>query len=177
MTEYRFTENWLHIYNLKVLKEIILEKENGINILELGTYEGRSAFYMLDNYCIHKDSKITTIDFRKMENLEYNIKLRDSEKFIFINDNFHNVIPKLMVNNNKYDLIYIDGGKDSRITIFQIVNCWELLNKDGILYLDDYEWGKNEVIRPKEAIDFFLNTFKENYKIIFKNYQVALIKK
>ena len=86
---------------------------------------------------------------------------------------------KLLVEENKYDLIYIDGGKSSKTTIFQIVNCWQLLKENGILYMDDYGWGVNppNEERPKEGIDFFLYLYKKDYELIFQNWQVAVIKK
>ena len=45
--------------------------------------------------------------------------------------------------------------------------------------MDDYQWGinppKNE--RPREAIDFFLSLYKDDYEVILSNWQVAVIKK
>ena len=177
MSDYKFTTNWLKYDNLEKLKNIFSKNNQAIDILELGTYEGRCAFYMLHNLCSHKDSKITTIDFAKPKNLEYNLSICNSNKLKFIQDDFFNIIPKLLTTKNKYDLIYIDGGKDSKITIFQIVNSWKLLKKNGILYLDDYTWDEKTGKRPKEAIDFFLSLYKNNYDIVFKNSQVAVIKK
>ena len=77
----------------------------------------------------------------------------------------------------KFDFIYIDGGKHSKLTIYQIVVSWQLLKMNGIFYLDDYTWGSIKYNRPKEAIDFFLNCYENEFDIIFKNSQVALKKK
>lgn len=84
MNNLKFSTNWLKPNNLNTLKIILSNKTKPINILELGTYEGRSAFYMLYNYWPHKDSKITTIDFNKKKNLEYNLSICDSNKLKFI---------------------------------------------------------------------------------------------
>ena len=74
-SEFKFSTNWLRRKNLTTLKDTLSAKNDPINILELGTFEGRSAFYMLDNFCSHKDSTITTIDFTVRDNLEYNLSL------------------------------------------------------------------------------------------------------
>tara|TARA_B100001996_G_scaffold134868_1_gene102614 strand:- start:1784 stop:2359 length:576 start_codon:yes stop_codon:yes gene_type:complete len=174
--EFKFSTNWLRPKNLATLKDFLSKKNAPINILELGTFEGRSAFYMLDEFCSHKDSTITTIDFTVRKNLEYNLSICNNPKFTFIHDDFFNILPKLLTNNKKYDLIYLDGGKNSKITLFSIVNCWELLGKNGILYLDDYEWGLDKKERPKEAIDFFLSLYHDEYTLILKNFQVAVKK-
>jgi len=45
--------------------------------------------------------------------------------------------------------------------------------------MDDYGWGINPPLeeRPKEGIDFFLSLYKDDYELIFQNWQVAIIKK
>ena len=62
-----------------------------VNILELGAYEGRSAIYMLENFCKHKNSKITTVDWKlnpQKEILEKNIQTYNSNKLKYIEGNF-----------------------------------------------------------------------------------------
>ena len=178
-----FTEDYLgaSYHNFSALKNH-LDLDKSVNILELGAYEGRSAIYMLENFCKHKNSKITTVDWKlnpQKEILEKNIQTYNSNKLKYIEGNFFDVLPKLLVEKNKYDLIYIDGGKGSKTTIFQIALAWQLLEKNGILYMDDYGWGVNppREERPKEGIDFFLSLYKDDYELIFQNWQVAVIKK
>lgn len=179
MNSLQFSSNWLKIPNLTIIGHLLSKQSGPIHILELGTYEGRSAFYMLDNFCTHSESTITTVDYMKRDNLEYNLQQVNSPKLKFIQENFFNILPTLMVSRKLYDLIYIDGGKNSQTTIFQIVNSWQLLKSGGILYLDDYLWKHNEtnIERPMEAIHCFLFLYKDDFTIIFKNYQVAVRKK
>lgn len=57
------------------------------------------------------------------------------------------------------------------------VLAWRLLKQDGILLFDDYEWtGREGMERPKPAIDFFLSAFEGKYKLLVKQYQLALRK-
>ena len=179
MTEFVFSSNWLNMANLARLQRLLALRTGPVHVLELGTYEGRSAFYMLEHFCGHPHSTITTVDFEKRHNLEHNLNLCDTSKLQFVHEDFFNILPRLLTEHKLYDLIYIDGGKDSTLTIFQIVNSWRLLKSGGILYMDDYLWknksGSTE--RPKEAIDCFLFLYKNDFTILFKNYQVAVQKK
>ena len=91
------------------------------NILELGTFEGKSALYFFYNF-LSKEGSITTVDYKINDNLKQNLKLlADETNFVFIKANFLKLIPNLLSENKKFDLVYIDGGKDSKMTIFQIV--------------------------------------------------------
>ena len=182
--KYKFTEDWnyLNYGSLEIIgKRLANQYTNSpINILELGTLEGRSALYMFHNYCTNRKSTVTTIDWELEENLEYNLEMCNTDRLKFILSNFFDIIPKLLNDDIKYELIYIDGGKSSKITIFQIVNCWEILKIGGILYFDDFTWGTgihHSIERPREAILFFLKTFKDDYELIFKTDQVAVVKK
>ena len=62
--KYIFTENYLQYHNFTSIKNC-LDLDNPINILELGAYEGRSAIFMLENFCKHEDSNLTTVDWVK----------------------------------------------------------------------------------------------------------------
>jgi len=146
------------------------------DMLEFGTCEGSSSFYFMKYFLPNKNSLIT-IDYKVRGHLENNLKICNNPKLIFIQDDFYNIIPRMLNKGKKFDFIYIDGGKHSKLTIYQIVVSWQLLKMNGILYLDDYHWGSTKYNRPKEAIDFFLNCYKNEYDIIFKNGQVAVKKK
>ena len=47
---YTFTADYLQYYNFPPIKNS-LDLDKPINILELGAYEGRSAIFMLENFC------------------------------------------------------------------------------------------------------------------------------
>ena len=66
-------------------------------------------------------------------------------------------------NKNMFDLIYVDGDHSSDQVYMDINNSWKILNKNGILILDDYLWWfyKNLKMNPSTAINNFI---KENYK-------------
>lgn len=148
---------------------------DSFDMLEFGTCEGSSSFYFMKYFLPNKNSLIT-IDYKVRGQLENNLKKFNNSKLIFIQDDFYNIIPRILNKGKKFDLIYIDGGKHSKLTIYQIVISWQILKINGILYLDDYMWGDIKYNRPREAIEFFLNCYKNEYDIIFKNNQIAVKK-
>jgi len=169
----QFTHNWLATPNLQTLQKEI-DTSRALSILECGTFEGRSAFYFLENFCQNKSSSLCTIDFITRPNLEHNLAVVSAPQLSYVEGDFFRVLPQLLLDNNQYDLIYLDGGKDSIITAFQVSVCWQMLAPQGILYFDDYQWGGEGVARPREAIDFFLSAYEKEYELIFKNSQVAV---
>ena len=88
---YKFTQDWLKYDNFDKLERELLTSQP-IHILELGTYEGRSALYMLDKFCKHKDSRITTADIIMSNNLKHNLGVRKSNKLSFIKGDFHELL-------------------------------------------------------------------------------------
>jgi hypothetical protein len=55
--------------------------------------------------------------------------------------------------------------------------AWKLLNKGGILAIDDYTFNKNDKMQsPFEAVNKFLNMYKGQYHLLYTGYRVFLEK-
>ena len=184
--ERNFTKDWFsrNIYFwLKLLKKNnLLEKK--IKILEIGTYEGFSAVFMLS---ILKNSHLTIVDTFKGGPEQKNIT-----SFSNLKKNFSNNIKKFkkrtsvhegssdsffQINKNKFDFIYVDGAHDYNSVLKDSVNSFKCLKQNGLLIFDDYFWrfyndGKN----PISAINSFLRKIKKRYKIEFLTTQLAIKK-
>lgn len=178
----RHTKNWLN-----VTKEFI--KKPNVEMLELGTFEARSSKFFIDNILTGKNSKLVTVDF-KPDITKYslsNIKQMEDNypNFNFIRADFKNFLAEEISLDRKYDIIYQDGGKISLTTMYQLICCYYLLNSNGILIIDDYEWvnknnNKNLKLNnnegPKEAVDTFIKFIKYDITILHKGYQLILKK-
>ena len=56
---------------------------------------------------------------------------------------------------------------------------WELLNKGGILAIDDYlykKYDENILNSPYEGVNHFMNKYQSKYKVLHKDYRVFLEK-
>ena len=147
------TNNFRHVSGIK-------------DILEIGSYEGRSAIFFLKTFL---NSKITCVDtwsgsdehlnfdFIKIEkNFDSNtsefhsdgrlIKIKNTSNYFFLK------------NKKTYDLIYVDGDHSSDQVTEDINNSWNLLNKGGYLVLDDFMWWyyKNLNKNPSTPINNFI---------------------
>lgn len=77
---------------------------------------------------------------------------------------------------SQYDFIYIDGSHLAKDVLVDAVLSWELLNIDGILIFDDYQWRDGNYCSPKPAIDGFLSSYKSMYTILHAGYQLHIRK-
>ena len=136
------------------------------NILEIGSYEGRSAIFFLNNF---KDSNIHCVDTwsgsDEHDNFDYN---SIENNFDFNSSIFqsNNRLNKFKMNSNeffqsnskKYDLIFVDGDHSSDQVKIDINNSWNILNKGGYLILDDYMWWYYKDLKknPSSSINNFI---------------------
>lgn len=168
------------------------KNKEDLRFLEIGSFEGKSTCWCLDNILTGTNSKITCIDSWEGGFEHSEITMSDIEKsFLFnINDRKNDVeILKGLSRNcllsiqdrlNYYDFIYVDGGHTLKDVLTDAVLCFHLLKKGGIMAFDDYPWGSEEFPldkRPQLGIDCFLVGWKDDIELIYKDYQVWIRKK
>ncbi len=168
--------------------------------LEVGSFEGRSTIYFVENYCNGKNSYVDAVDtWLGSRDIKKDYSLTSYDRFInnlgpYIKThrvNIHqgqssDVLMKLLSEvkegkREKYDFIYIDASHDAKDVFMDIALSWVLLKKDGLMFFDDYELGEHVFMdqpwfTPRPAIDGFLNSYFTMYKILDKNYQLRIQK-
>ncbi|HWP47774.1 MAG TPA: class I SAM-dependent methyltransferase [Candidatus Limnocylindrales bacterium] len=114
-----------------------------VRLLEIGSYEGRSALWFLENTLTHPTCLIICVDIfrsrRAESRFDHNIQVSGrTSQVIKIIGRSQGVLP--LLRENSYDIIYIDGshcvadvGTDARLV-------WALLQPDSILIFDHYMW-------------------------------------
>ena len=136
------------------------------NILEIGSYEGRSALFFLNNF---NDSYIHCVDTWSGSDEHDNFDFSSIEKNFDLNTSIFQSINRLkkfkmtsneffLNNAKKYDLIFVDGDHSSAQVKIDINNSWNILNKGGYLILDDYMWWfyKDLKKNPSTSINSFI---------------------
>jgi len=153
----------------------------GIRMLEIGSYEGRSAVWFLENILTHPDSRLVCIDPffdpRREMRFDHNIRLcRAEARLDKRRERSEAVLPQL--ERASFDLIYVDGSHDAPLVLLDAMLSWELLKPGGILAFDDYEWEPRRPpqSRPKLAIDLFLASHAGKYNLLRQAYQVVIEK-
>jgi tetratricopeptide (TPR) repeat protein len=175
---YQFTQDWFSHNTLTWEQHLqpLLHRDD-LHALEIGSYQGMSACWLLDRILTHPSARLTCIDPNFQAEFAANIaKTGASHKVTRLVGNSHDLLSHL--NPNTYDVIYIDGCHLADHVYLDAVLCWPLLKAGGIAIFDDYEWqdpnypGQD----PKLGIDKFLIEFHDPLEILHKAYQVIIRK-
>lgn len=154
-----------------------------LQLLEVGSYEGRSACWMADNLLSHPESRLLCIDAgigvgsrEQLQQLRANLDTLPNRGQIElrIGSSFE-VLPTLKPDS--YDVIYIDGSHLGGDTIRDLCNAWPLLKSGGLMYIDDYQFEENG-IEPREwagpAIDYWLDLRGSEIEVLHVGWQVVI---
>ena len=162
--------------------------------LEIGSWEGRSALWLIENVLTHPQSRLTCVDtwqgeaMQKVEGMDFALKelnfldntrpYRESGRLIVRKGESAKIVRILV---KRYSFAYIDGSHEAPDVLIDAVNVWNVLVPGGVMIFDDYEWHpeqnrRGETHEPKVAIDAFLCVFRERIEILDKGYQVAVRK-
>ena len=166
---------------------IISKNFKEFSYLEIGSWEGNSASYILKNF---KTKKVFCVDVwdtnndspkeeerSRFKNFIFNLK-EFKERFSF----FKGTSDEFFKNNDqKFDVIYVDGWHEANQVYKDIDNSWNCLNVNGIIICDDYFYGdiKNNLVNnlPANAINKFLFENKNKLKVICVNNAQIFFKK
>ena len=161
-------------------------------ILEIGTYTGISLIniiklipnsigYGLDKWQSYEENELLTqIDNLQVEKSFYNnIHNQGLSNRIFgIKSSSTDKLIEFIKNKVQFNFIYIDGSHLLLDCYTDLVMSWNILEKGGIIVIDDYLYKKDENIlnSPFEAVNHFLKIFKEQYKLLNIGYRIFLEK-
>lgn len=136
------------------------------DILEIGSYEGRSAIFFLSFF---HSSKIACVDTWKgsdehKKNMFKDVELNfDRNTLSYVNKYKLKKIKEdsdsfFEKNCKFYDLIYLDGDHNACQVSKDLDNAWNCLQNGGILILDDYLWWYYKKLKknPSKPINNFL---------------------
>jgi hypothetical protein len=168
-----------------------INKREQITILEVGSYAGISLInlvkaipnsigYGIDMWENYNENKLLeNIDNLKVESSFYhNIEVSGIKDRIFgIKSCSTNKLIEFIKTGFKADFIYVDGSHLLLDCYSDIILAWEILEKDGILSIDDYYYKKDEILNsPFEAVNHFLKIYEGKYKLLHTGYRVFLQK-
>ena len=192
--DFTFTQNWFSV--VEGVWEDLIPKIRPKTILEIGSYEGASACYLINKlaqespieiHCIDTwdggaEHKGAAIDMASVESrFHHNTKLAISRVPHNVNlivhkglSDFH--LASLVSQNYSgfFDFIYIDGSHQAPDVLTDAVLGFKLLKVGGFMFFDDYLWSENlsggtDPLRcPKMAIDAFINCHIRKVKIVMR---------
>jgi predicted O-methyltransferase YrrM len=192
-TDKTFSTDWAgnHFFLWAELLHPLREKP--ARILEIGSWEGRSALFFL-NYlplscivCIdpfegnveHRlDPDFQPLVPKAEAQFDFNLAAF-ADRVEKIKGSSTIVLPTLGITGRRFDLAYIDGSHMAADVYSDAVLTWPMMEPGGIVIFDDYEWEwdmGNGRQRPRLGIDSFLAAFRGQYRELHRAYQIVIAK-
>jgi predicted O-methyltransferase YrrM len=160
---YQFSNDWFD-ENIAIWSQLF-EQLKPTRILEVGSYEGRSTTYIIENlanisdieiHCIdsweggieHKkggswESNMTNIEARFSHNMKIAMSRSTHSVKLEIHKGLSSIeLPKLASKNMQeyFDFIYVDGSHQAPDVLLDAVLGFQLLRVGGVMIFDDYLW-------------------------------------
>jgi predicted O-methyltransferase YrrM len=161
---YQFTTPWFDNLAKPVWSQLIPQIKPK-TILEVGSYEGASACFLIDTLCTHQEIEITCVDtwlggvehqadgispanMSAVErNFDTNLKsacnaAKYPVHFTKIKGPSDLTLAHLLSTgkHGHYDLVYIDGSHLAADVLCDAVLGFRLLKTGGVMIFDDYNW-------------------------------------
>jgi predicted O-methyltransferase YrrM len=182
---YHFTEDWFS-WNVPVWEKAMAPYRGKKNLryLEVGTFEGASALWMLENILTDPSSRLTLIDpfagdYRDV--FRANLELSGAKARVAAVAGYSQLeLRKIPVES--CDLVYIDGSHKGADVLEDAVLVWRLVKHGGLLLFDDYRWEGWKQVEPREnrpgpALDAFYEFYGKHFEVIHNGYQIILKRK
>jgi predicted O-methyltransferase YrrM len=135
-----------------------------MQILEVGSFEGASACWFLEN--THPQSHLCLIDQFFNDTFYHNIDIASRVHHNYptlLEGLSENILPTLQ--EKSFDLIYIDAGHTYDCVSVDIEYADVLIRPGGYIVLDDYDKVWPGVV---DAANDFLKDYKDSYTIADK---------
>lgn len=202
--EYRGLYNWTSDVppnSRSIVQSFLISaenKNNPLNILEIGTYTGTSLVHLLQRF---PQSRGTVIDPWK-NYIEYpdmqHLRIRESFKRNLTRTGLTSRVTihrgtsqkqliECLMKQCTFDLIVIDGSHNALDTFADLILAWALLVPGGRMMIDNYNLDASTVeyeyscpkalVVPKVAVDRFLELYATECVVLHCEYRVFLEKK
>jgi predicted O-methyltransferase YrrM len=178
-----FSVNWVAHVEAQWREHLTpLAGKPDLRFVEVGSYEGRSACWWLDNILTHPTARLTCIDpwtrhpvaetrfDGNTKGYGGKIEKRKAES--------RHELPKLA--DSSLDFAYIDGCHEAGPTMLDAINAFHKLKTGALMFFDDYAhqgpWLEKIHHLPGEGIDAFLRLYDHRLELLFKGWQVGVRK-
>ena len=176
-----FTVDWAS-HNFPVWEKILRGVRPAANVLEIGSWEGRSATWFLEYL---PESRVTCVDTfagsDEHASMTGDLQVIEArfdanmapyvDRLEKIKNTSHAALVRLGLDLRRFDVIYVDGSHRPADVYADGVLAWPLLRPHGVLIFDDYEWNGPDY-SPRPGIDAFLA--RTDHRVISCGYQMII---
>jgi predicted O-methyltransferase YrrM len=188
---YEFTNDWF-LQNIPVW-DALVPRFFPKRILEIGSYEGRSACYLIEKFggsgpleihCVdtweggveHDRNAMSAVETRFDKNIQTALqKMLNPQAIVKKHKKLSYMAMAELITIERaatFDVLYIDGSHQAPHVLADAVMGFHLLRNGGLMIFDDYIWSmepmgsQDPLNMPKPAIDAFLNVFQRKMQIV-----------
>ena len=167
-------------------------QESPRTAIEIGSYEGRSSLWLLENALAHPESKLFCVDVFADAEASDSYWSRFKQNVV---DSAHgskvevhrgysfDFLSHFVVSGRKVDFVYVDGSHRAADVLEDLILAFRVLKPGGLLICDDYLGGAGKgheltLGSPKIAVDAFTTIYRDRLEIIPGQplYQLAMKK-
>lgn len=189
-----FTYDWFS-HNIPSLKKNLNEfVDKPIFFMEIGSFQGRSALWFLENILTHQESRLICIEpfTGNIENspsvvenmgeiFKNNVLMSPyGEKVALIDKPSKEALMMPALRGLQFDVIYVDGDHRAAAVMADAVLAFDLLKSGGIMIFDDFMGGGDKMMTPEQphiGVLGFTNAYAPYIDIIHQEYQLMFKKK
>jgi methyltransferase family protein len=187
----RFSEDWFTVH-IPSWEAVVRELDGrSARVLELGSFEGLSACYLLWRL---PDAKLTCVDtFAGLavwtvygisaEELETtfdsNVALVDSSRVRKLAGTTRRILADLLDEGAQFDLAYVDASHKAVDVLVDAGLTWQLLAPRGVMICDDYgpiPAGYDPILRPRPALEAFRTAVASQAEVVGEGRQLIIRK-
>ena len=187
-----FSNDWFTMNIETWLRVLDPYKSRPMEILEVGSWEGRSAIAFLEIFPL---SKLTCVDkfggepidpnnhllrdqFQKQEGRFDRNTAQYASRLTKMKGRASAMLDSLAQDKRQFDIIHIDADHSRSAVLTDSVMTWPLLRTGGVLIWDDVqfhlEWEPSE--RPADAIKMFCAMFGDSFRELHRGWQLIVKK-
>lgn len=193
----QFSADWTSWHFPTWMKLLASYRNRSVRVLEIGSWEGRSALFFLNFLPRARVTCIDTFaggqehreaaagDSKEARSLKALERRFDANMGAFagrvekIKANSADALAQLGVKKRRFQIAYIDGGHRAAEVYTDGVMTWPLMESGGTVIFDDYQWREmpDRLDNPGPGIDAFLKAIEGQHRVAHKKYQVAIVKR
>jgi len=188
-----FSFDWTSWHFPNWIKLLSRYRTRKLRVLEIGSWEGRSALFFLNFLPRAQLTCIDTFEGGK----EHQVGVDPAGFLRQVEDRFDanvtafarrvekikarsaDALAQLGIKRRRFDIAYIDGSHLAADVYSDAALTWPLMARGGLLIFDDYLWDEmpEPLDNPKPGIDAFLKSIDGQYRTVLDDYQVAIVKR
>jgi predicted O-methyltransferase YrrM len=183
-----FTTDWTSEHFALWHRVLAPLRHEPIRILEIGSWEGRSAVFFLEFFARSTIACVDTFvgnaeeqSYKQMSTAGVEARFdRNLAPFAGrvekIKSRSVPALERLAREGRRFDLAYIDGSHMRDDVMADSLAVWRLLGPGGIVIWDDYTFGMDlpPAERPQPAIDAFLAERAGHFRLLAKTKQIIV---